>query len=224
MSCGNPHNTSVHGYLAYCHDTHPLVQLWYSAWLNPGMVRAWRHLAHRVVGPGRTPERTRGQGWGSAQPRTPHTQARGAPPGTLMQPPQRARARAVGSVTGPHTCSPRGHSQWVAGHTPTPVPTARGQRASAARAEGGQPGEGVRLTRDASHNSGRHPPRGFPLPPPPRRTTPARKGARRGAGAGCPRPHRPHPGHTGRGTLAARSRGRAAGGGTAPDTRHPSKW
>ena len=34
-----------------------------------------------------------------------------------------------------------------------------------------------------------------------------------------------HPGHTGRGTLAARSRGRAAGGETAPDTRRPSqRW
>ena len=40
-----------------------------------------------------------------------------------------------------------------------------------------------------------------------------------------PRPHRPHPGHTGRGTLAARSRGLAAGGWTAPDTRRPSqRW
>ena len=38
-----------------------------------------------------------------------------------------------------------------------------------------------------------------------------------------PRPHRPHPGHTGRGTPAARPRGWAAGGGTAPDTRRPSK-
>ena len=53
---------------------------------------------------------------------------------------------------------------------------------------------------------------------------PARKGARCKAGAGSPRPHRPHPGHTGRGTLAARSRGRAAGGGTAPDTRRASQW
>ena len=34
-----------------------------------------------VVDPGRTPERTRGRGWESARPRTPHTQARGAPPG-----------------------------------------------------------------------------------------------------------------------------------------------
>ena len=34
-----------------------------------------------VVGPGRTPERTRGRRWESPLPRTPHTQARGAPPG-----------------------------------------------------------------------------------------------------------------------------------------------
>ena len=37
------------------------------------------------------------------------------------------------------------------------------------------------------------------------------------------RPHQRHPGHTGRGTPAARPRGRAAGGGTAPDTRRPSQ-
>ena len=68
-------------------------------------------------------------------------------------------------------------------------------------------------------------PPGDALPPPPQRATPARKGARCGAGAGSPRPQRPHPGHTGRGTLAARSRGRAAGGGTAPATRRPSqRW
>ena len=67
-------------------------------------------------------------------------------------------------------------------------------------------------------------PPGDALPPPPQRATPARKGARCGAGAGSPRPHRPQPGHTGRGTLAARSRGRAVGGGTAPDLRRPSQW
>ena len=68
-------------------------------------------------------------------------------------------------------------------------------------------------------------PPGDALPPPPQRATPARRGARCGAGSGSPRPHRPHPGHGGRGTLAARSRGRAAGGGTAPDTRRPSqRW
>ena len=66
---------------------------------------------------------------------------------------------------------------------------------------------------------------GDAFPPTPQRATPARKGARCGAGAGSPPPHRPHPGHTGRGTCAARSRGRVAGGGTAPDTRRPSqRW
>ena len=68
-------------------------------------------------------------------------------------------------------------------------------------------------------------PPGDALPPPPQRATPARKGASCGAGAGYPRPHQPHPEHTGRGTLAARSRGRTAGGGTAPDTgRTSQRW
>ena len=68
-------------------------------------------------------------------------------------------------------------------------------------------------------------PPGDALPPSPQRATLARKGARCGAGAESPRPHRPHPGHTGRGAPAARSRGRAAGGGTAPDVRRPSqRW
>ena len=90
--------------------------------------------------------------------------------------------------------------------------------------EDGWPGEGQRLTPGAPHNGGRRPPRNVP-PPPPQRATPARKGARCGGGAGSPRTHRPHPGHTGRGTLAARSRGRAAGGGTANDTGRPSqRW
>ena len=68
-------------------------------------------------------------------------------------------------------------------------------------------------------------PPGDALPPPPTRTTPARNGERCGLGAGFRRPHGPHPGHPGRGTLAARSRGWAAGGGTAPDTRRRSeRW
>ena len=48
---------------------------------------------------------------------------------------------------------------------------------------GGQSGEGRRLASDAPHNGERHPP-GDALPPPPQRATPARKGARCGAGAG----------------------------------------
>ena len=91
--------------------------------------------------------------------------------------------------------------------------------------EDGRSGKGQRLTPGAPHNTVEGTPPGDALPPPPQRATPARKGARCGAGAGSTRPHRPHPGHTGRGTLAARSRGLAAGGGTAPDARRPSqRW
>ena len=43
--------------------------------------RTARTHSQWVVGPGRTPERTSGRGWESARPRTPHTQARGAPHG-----------------------------------------------------------------------------------------------------------------------------------------------
>ena len=47
-------------------------------------------------------------------------------------------------------------------HTPTSAPTARGQRAPAARPVGGQPGEGERLTPDAPHYGGRQPAKGRP--------------------------------------------------------------
>ena len=66
-------------------------------------------------------------------------------------------------------------------------------------------------------------PPGDALPPVPQRATPAPKGARCGAGAGSPRPHLPHPRHTGRGAPSVHSRGRAAEGGAAPDTRRPSQ-
>ena len=45
-----------------------------------------------VVGPGSTPQRTGGQRWESARPRTPHTQARGAPPGRCRAAPTARRA------------------------------------------------------------------------------------------------------------------------------------
>ena len=65
-------------------------------------------------------------------------------------------------------------------------------------------------------------PPGDALPQTPQRATPARKGARCGVGAGSPRPHRPHPRHTGRGTPAARPRGRGPGEGQrlTPDAPH----
>ena len=200
---------------------------------HPHSEQRWPARAHAVgpvLGPHARTDRTRdspvAEPWppapedgrpGEGQrltPGTPHNGGRPPPPGTAphhprgTQPPQGIRAK--GTVLGPHT------------HTP--APTARGWRTPTARPVGGQSGQGQRLTSDAPHNGGRHPP-GDALPPPPQRATPARKGARCGADAGSPRPHRPQPGHTGRGTLAARSRGRAAGGGTAPDTRRPSqRW
>ena len=146
-------------------------------------------------------------------PGAPHNGGRPTPPGSAphhprgTQPPQGMQAK--GTVLGPHT------------HTP--APTARGWRTPTARRAGGQSGEGQRLTSDAPHTMAEGTPPGDALPPFPKRAMPARKGAHCGAGAGSPRPHRPHPGHTGRGTPATRSRGRAAGGGTAPDTRRPSQ-
>ena len=143
-----------------------------------------------------------------------HNGGRPPPPGTApnhprgTQPPEGMQPK--GTVLGPRT------------HTP--APTARGWRTPTALPVGGQSGEGQGLTSDAPHTMVEGTPPGDALPPPPQRATPARKGARCGAGAGSPGPHRPHPGHTGRGTLAARPRGRAAWGGTAPDTRRPSQW
>ena len=108
-------------------------------------------------------------------------------------------------------------------HTHTPAPTARGWWTPTPRPVGGQSGEGQRLTSDAPHNGGRHPPRRRPSATP-TASNAGPKGARCGAGAGSLRPHRPHRVYTRRGTPATRSRGRAAGGGTAPDTRRPSQW
>ena len=81
-----------------------------------------------------------------------HNGGRLPPPGTAphhphgTQPPQGMQAK--GTVLGPVT------------HTPSP--TARGWRTPTARPVGGQSGEGERLTSDAPHNGGRHPPWGCP--------------------------------------------------------------
>ena len=64
-------------------------------------------------------------------------------------------------------------------------------------------------------------PSGEALQPPPQRATPDRKSARCRAGAGPPMPTPPLPGTHGQRALSARSQRRAAGGGTAPDTRRP---
>ena len=141
--------------------------------------------------------------------------AEGTPPGDAFPPPpQRATPARKGARCGAGAGSPRPNR-------PHPGHTGRGTLA--ARSRGRAAGGGTAPdTRRPSQRWKASP--GDALPPPPRRATPARKGARCGAGAGSPRPNRPHPGHTGRGTLAACSRGRAAEGGTAPDTRRPSQW
>ena len=85
-------------------------------------------------------------------PDAPHNGGRPPPPGTAphhprgTQPPQGMQAK--GTVLGPHT------------HTP--APTAPGWRTPTARPVGGQSGEGQRLTSDAPHNGGWHPPQGRP--------------------------------------------------------------
>ena len=108
--------------------------------------------------------------------------------------------------------------------THTPAPTARRWRTPTARPVGGQSGEGERLASDAPHNGGRRPPRRRPSATP-TASNAGTQGCTLWGRCGSPRPHRPYPGHTGRGTPAARPRGRAAGGGTAPDTRRPSqRW
>ena len=147
-------------------------------------------------------------------PDAPHNGGRPPPPGTAphhsrgTQPPQGMQAK--GTVLGPDT------------HTPATI--APGWQTPEARPVGGQFGEAERLTTDAPHNGGRHPPRGRPSATP----TASNAGPQgRTPWGRClvPCPHRPHQGHTGRGTPAACPRGRAAGGGTAPDTRRPSqRW
>ena len=137
------------------------------------------------------------------------------PPGDGPQPPPRHAAptghAGQGDSVGPPHPHTRAHSTWVADPNSPP----------SGRAVGGGTAPDLRQPSQWC----KAPPTGDALPPPPQRATPAYKGARCGAGAGSPRQDRPHPGHTGRGTPAARSRGRAAGGGTAPDTRRPSqRW
>ena len=188
-------------------------KLWGWCWVpKPASTASGTHGSQKPWLP--APEDGRPEEGQHLTPEAPHNGGGPPPPGTApghprgTQPPQGMQAK--GTMLGPHT------------HTHTP--TARGWRTPKARPVGGQSGQGQRLTSDAPHNGGRQPPRDTP-PPPPQRATPARKGARCGAGAGSPRPHRPRPGHTGRGTLAARSRGRAARKGTVPDTRRPSqRW
>ena len=137
--------------------------------------------------------------------------------------PPRGRPPTTPAARSPHrACRPRGQCWAPTPTRPRPQHVGGGPQQPADWA-GSRERDSARPQTPLTTAEGTPP--GDALPPPPQRATPARKGARCGAGAGSPRPHPPHPGHTGRGTLAARSRRRAAGGGTAPDTRRPSqRW
>ena len=135
------------------------------------------------------------------------------PPGTAprhprgMQPPTGHASQ--GNSAGPQHPHIRAHSTWVADPDSPP----RG------RAAGG--GRAPELRRPPLTTAKGTPP-GDALPPPPQRAAAARKSARCVTSDGSPRQHQPHPGHRGRGAPAACPTGRAAGGGEAPDIRHPS--
>ena len=176
-----------------------------------------RHPGHAGRGTLAARSRGRAAGEGTApDTRRPSQRWKAPPPGTPFRHPhseqrRSARAHVVGPVLGRHartnrTRDTRDAEPWL------PAP------------EDGRPGEGQRLTPGAPQNGGKHPPRGRPSATPTASNAGPQGRMRCGTGAGSPRPHRPHPGHPGSGTLAARSRGRMAGGGTAPDTRRPSQW
>ena len=136
------------------------------------------------------------------------------PPGTAPLHPRATQPRqgmqAKGTLLGPHT------------HTP--APTARGWRTPTARPVGGQSGEGQRLTSDAPHNGGRHPPRGRPSATP-TASNAGPQGRTLWGRCWVPTPALTAPGTHGSRNPAARSGGRAAGGGTALGARRPSqRW
>ena len=131
------------------------------------------------------------------------------------------RPSSTPAARSPHrACKPRGQCWAPAPAYPRPQHMGSGPRQHAQRA--GSRGRGSARTQTPL-TTVYGTPRGDAPRPPPQRATTARKGARCGTGAGSPLPHQPHPGHTGCGTPAARPRGRAAGGGGAPDTRRPSQ-
>ena len=157
----------------------------------------------RAVGGGTAPDLRRHSQWWKAAPpgspfRHPHSEQRWP-----------ARAHAVGPVLDPHACTDRTRDTRVA-EPWLPAP------------EDGRPGEGQRLTPDASHNGGGPPPPGDGPPPSPRHAAPTGH-AGQGDSVGPPHPHtRAH--STWVADPNSAPSGRAVGGRTAPDLRRPSQW
>ena len=147
-------------------------------------------------------------------PDAPQNGGRPPPPGTAPQQPPRHAAptghASQGDSVGPPHPHARAHSMWVA--DPNSQPSGRAVQG------GGAPDHRCPSQRWKA------PPRERPSATP-TASNAGPQGRILWGWCWVPRLHRPHPGHTGRGTPAARCRGRAAGGGTAPDTRRPSqRW
>ena len=136
--------------------------------------------------------------------------------------PPRGRHPTTPAASSPHrACRPRGQC-WA------PHPHARDHSMGVADPDSPPSGRAVRGGGATDH---RRPSERWKAPPRerpsaiPTASTAGPQGRTLWGRCWVPRPHRPHPGHTGRGTPAARPRGWAAGGGTAPDTRRPSqRW
>ena len=170
------------------------------------------HTGHRT--PAARPRRRAAGGWTARDTRRPSQRWQATSPGDGPPPvPRHAAPRGhagQGDSVGPPHPHARAHSMWVA--DPNSPPSGRAVRG------GGAP--------DHRRPSQRWkaPPRERPSATPTAGNT-GPQGRTLWGWCWVPRPHRPHPGHTGRRTPAARPRRRAAGGGTAPDTRRPSqRW
>ena len=161
-----------------------------------------------VVGPGPRPNgRAVGDGRALSPGRPTHGQEASPPLGALLPPPQHARARAVGLVTGPHAHTPRTHSQWVVGPGRPPERT------------GGQGGEKARPRTPHTQTRGA-PPRAPLCRPHSAQSQLAR--ARAVRLVTCPHAHSPPPTVSGYWAPAARPKGRALGGRKAPDPGRPT--
>ena len=159
------------------------------------------------MGPG-SPPRGRAVGAGRApDPGRPTAGQEAPPPGTLIPPPQHARARAVGSVTGAHARTTR-----------HPQPVGSGPRQPAQRA-GSRGWESARPL-DAPHPGKRRPPRAPYAAPTARKAGSQERSLWGWRQVPTPAPHRKHsqwvvgPGSP--------PRGRAVGGGRAPDPGRPT--
>ena len=172
------------------------------------------HPPHpQPVGSGPRPHasRTGGWVWESAQPRTPHTQAEGAPPGApSLPPPQHAKPapKSARSGVGDESWRPHPQHQQPVGSGPQPHAPSTGcwawesaqPRMPHTRARGAVPGA---------------------LLPFPKRAKSARKSARCGICVAFPRPQPPHPRPLGSGRqLHAPGTGRQASESARPRTPH----